>query len=511
MRVKFIHYTWVLVFFGTILSKAQVFGTQYRQQFTYVTALSYPADGNSRVLATAANPGLWLFSKIYVYNSSLALIDSIPLLKGTVPQRNEPIKINNRLYWPVIYYDTLNNLGGKFSVLELDTFYRHVALHKLNNYDPIAFLTNVNIAHISNRFYVSYISELSTSTSVIYKLDNQFLKLDSVRYSGALTDMNCFGNFLMISGATSTLCPGQYAATMKMTILDTNFTVQNCYSFDSLGAYVPPPNYIAQRVGIKPISSSSKTIPISKTKVFAAGSSPFRYQIMVPVMDGIVNAILSNNNQVISLSVFGNSVTNTNYFENSNFAAVKKNQIITVGCIGNDFQYFGIVQPQKTKIFVNKLDTMGNVIWVKELGGDMFYRPASIVFTPDDGCLIAGFRYDSTTMKSTDSFNQLVYESFLLRLDANGEILDVGIIENGKINPYPIKCFPNPSGDKIYFDFLFRDSVELIVYSTLGSEALKMKDYPNLSALDISALDKGIYFYKVLTKTKSYSGKFIKE
>lgn len=496
----------LLLFYQSFV--AQPFGLQYRDQFYYATALSYPSDGNYRVLALGAVPGQYSYSKIFVYNGDLNLIDSIPLLKGCRPERNEPLKVNDRLYWAVTFNDTLNSSGGAVSVLVLDTFYRFKALHKLNGYYPGS-LSSVNLAKIGNRFYTSYFKD--NNTAVIYKLDTQFTKLDSVKYTINPADVRPFGDKLMVSSTGTTVypCTGKYNGSLKMTLLDTSLIQNSCFTFDSVGFFTAPNYPPVQRVRLLANPGSTKTIPISNTKFLTLGSSGINYSMGSGKL-AIVNTILNNTNQIVKTNVFGNATANTNYFENSNFVSVKKNEIVSVGCIGNDFQYPAIAQPQKTKLFVNKIDTLGNVIWVKEHGGDMFYRPGSIVFTSDGGCLIAGWRYDTTTMKSQGFNGQSVFESFLLKLDANGNYNAVGLIQNGKMQATSGRCYPNPTNQSLTFDLPFQKKCELSISDSYGREVLRIKDYENFTPVDISGLPTGIYLYTLHSENKQHCGKFCK-
>jgi hypothetical protein len=74
-----------------------------------------------------------------------------------------------------------------------------------------------------------------------------------------------------------------------------------------------------------------------------------------------------------------------------------------------------------------------------------------------------------------------------------------------------VKCFPNPSTNRLFFDIPIEDNIDITVTSLFGENIITIQNYQNLSGIDISTLNKGVYFYRIKTKTKNYSGKFIKE
>jgi len=149
---------------------------------------------------------------------------------------------------------------------------------------------------------------------------------------------------------------------------------------------------------------------------------------------------------------------------------------------------------------------MGNLIWKKSYGDDMFYRPISIIQTLDSGFLVSGLRYNYQSPAYLD-----IGENFILRLDKNGDMISTGIKDNESTHYSSFKCYPNPSKDFIKIDVPFVNEYEVYVYNVLGELIIQENKFKNLTALNTQALSAGTYFLKIKTKDTWLSGKFIKE
>ncbi len=235
-------------------------------------------------------------------------------------------------------------------------------------------------------------------------------------------------------------------------------------------------------------------------------------KIAAPSQQALVNAIFDQNDAIIKTNVISNNFINTNYPSYGNKPyAVQLPYIITVAAIGFTNipswppPFYPYYHEQKSKLVVNKTDTMGNVIWIKEYGGEMNYVGRSIAFTSDGGCVISGTRYDSTM------YSPRVSENFLLKLDANGNLNTVGLGKEFSRNGTSIRCYPNPGTDHIYFDVPFEEKIFIEVYNNLGALVLSVGDYKTMTSINISDLKPNLYYYKVQTRLNNYSGKFIKE
>jgi hypothetical protein len=185
---------------------------------------------------------------------------------------------------------------------------------------------------------------------------------------------------------------------------------------------------------------------------------------------------------------------------------VENNYIYSVGSIGQNWGGGGLLQPQNTSILVCKSDTMANIIWKKSYGGDMYYRPVSIIHTLDSGLLVSGIRYSDAQTSFLG-----VGESFILKLDKNGDLVSVGVKENNSVNFVTVKCYPNPTTDAIYFDVPFGELYEIEIYDTFGRLVYDNDEYLNLKAIDTHSLSCGSYYYKIKIRQGMISGKFMKQ
>ena len=302
-------------------------------------------------------------------------------------------------------------------------------------------------------------------------------------------------NQLVISGFSFPSTPSPISS--QMITMDTTLSVVNTYNIDSL-TYVNPG--CLSNIGVR--NYSFKVLPISNQKKIILGNFPAVFNSNCDSRDALVHSILNNNNQILNTNLISNPNYGIDYLDNTNFAELKNNTIYTISNINYNFQSPLLIQPQKTAIKITKLDTSNNIIWSREFGNDMFYRSVSITTTLDSGCLVSGIRYDSTTMYPN------VVENFILKLDKNGNNQTTLIKEYDKYTNH--KCFPNPTNDLLYFDIPFLLKYKLEFYSLNGELLFSNSDYGNLDPISTKSLASGMYFYKINTSNKTYSGKFIK-
>jgi hypothetical protein len=100
-------------------------------------------------------------------------------------------------------------------------------------------------------------------------------------------------------------------------------------------------------------------------------------------------------------------------------------------------------------------------------------------------------------------------ESFLLKLDANGNVNGVGIQEQENIFEQ-VKCYPNPAGDKLFFDIPFTKARRIEIYNAFGQLVLAKDNYENGSEVNITALKMDLYTFKIATNSTILHGKFVK-
>jgi hypothetical protein len=470
----------------------------------FYTILDPDNNGNFRVVNLrqySNGPTKIRKNQILVYSQTGVLTDSIALYRNIFPVK-APLKIGSFYYWSCIYNDSLQNLTNqqKAYIMKTDLNFYPVAFSSVS-YSMQADIPT-NVVSVGNRFYLGN-TAYSNNQCKIYKLNLSFQKIDSITFSvspnySTIEELSVSGDSIIVSAFNIISSD----VVSKITI-DTSLNILNNFPLNNLGTYT-----LGQCSGTYIMTPfHTKIVPLTATKIFVAGSSNVATS-PVPLCDlqnGIINSILSFSNTVIINNVKkvpGKAVT---YMDQTNWLDHKYNSIITVGNIGHNYQSNALLQGQATSIYVNKTDSTGNIIWERTYGGDMYYRPMSIKFTADTGCLIAGIRYDSVNTTYPD-----IAESFLLKLDKNGNNAFVGIAEHGKLNFNYHQCYPNPANENIYFDLPLQEKIEIKIYDAFGNDVLTLKEYQNLTGLEISGLPKGIYFYKIKTLYTSYSGKFIR-
>ena len=494
---------------------AQFFGLlQKVPQQHYLTSLNYPQDDKYRTLNcipwSTNNPYFYRRVQVLIFNSNYQLIDSANLMTGVLPLQSVPLKKGNRLYWAGYFQDTLiaNPNVNQLVVLELDTNYKHIALHKINHakyYSGVAPVIT-NIIFLGGRFYINQVY-YTGDTSIIYKLNAQFLKIDSVVLKGKVEQIGSVSNQLMLNISNFSLpCIDILGSSVQKLMMDSSYSFTSCFTFSNLGTHNYGP--VPQTIKVEQVLGGTSLIPLSKTKTLVVGTMPVFHNFQIPptFKTGIVNCIISNNNATIKSSVYSSSISNYVYHNRTNAVAIKNNEIITVGSIGFNYQRNIANQTGNSTIFVNKFDTLGNLIWQKEFGGELFYVPMGITFTKDGGCLISGWRYPGKIGSQIP-----LVESFLLKLDVNGTFGQVGIIEKQYNSVNTIRCFPVPATEEIYFEVPNGNGSTVEIYNMLGQMVMREIDYQNMKAINLITLTKDFYFYKIRTKTENYSGKFIKE
>lgn len=86
-----------------------------------------------------------------------------------------------------------------------------------------------------------------------------------------------------------------------------------------------------------------------------------------------------------------------------------------------------------------------------------------------------------------------------------------GIVETSA-NEKNVLCYPNPANTEVYFDIPSNEKqIDIELYNILGALVLSQKNYANRSAISISTLSKGLYYYKIKTAKNEYVGKVVKE
>lgn len=443
--------------------------------------------------------------QIITYDFNGQLLDSINIPKGFNPV-SFPFKSSGYFYWSAVYYDTLvspPNSQEAF-VLKFDSLFNCIERKKLNT------LTNTieipsNIVKINDKLFVS-VKNFINNNLEFYCLDTQLNKRDSIILSGnynVIELRKTFDNQILIAGSGFPPTAPAGGAAQKI-IMDTLFNVNNVFNLDSLTYVTAGGSTVtgcSSQIGVEALYF--KAIPISSSKTFICGSYPVVYNSSCNDRNNLVHSTIDNNNQIIQTTLISDSTRGIKYADNINYVDVKGNYIYSVGSAGFNG---GILQTSNSSILICKSDTIGNLIWKKNYGDDMFYRPVSIIQTLDSGFLVSGLRYNYSAPNYPN-----VGENFILRLNKNGDFISTGIKEDYYNNYIAFKCYPNPSRDFIKIDVPLVNNYEIYVYNLLGELLIEEKKFKNLTSLNITQLSAGTYILKIKTKDNWFSSKFIKE
>ncbi len=119
-----------------------------------------------------------------------------------------------------------------------------------------------------------------------------------------------------------------------------------------------------------------------------------------------------------------------------------------------------------------------------------------------------------TNYATYDSQNNIVNDPYPTEFASGGFDLDaVGVIHNVTTNAIsnnaiiPIQIYPNPTADFLYIKADFSQDFTVEVYTLNGKKLFQTK---NTKQINLSKLNKGIYFVKTISKENTYKTKIVK-
>lgn len=117
--------------------------------------------------------------------------------------------------------------------------------------------------------------------------------------------------------------------------------------------------------------------------------------------------------------------------------------------------------------------------------------------------------FDLTCIKLNDSTNYYMFNAGTIEsIDScNFTKFQFMGVESSKANS--IKIYPNPAENTIHFNI--NDDIEFIEIYNSNLTLIKSSKKLRNKIFDVSTLPSGIYFCKILSKGKYYSGKFLKK
>ncbi len=361
--------------------------------------------------------------------------------------------------------------------------------------------TRNNKIVLKGNFLYTMETRYSSNKIKLYKLDKNLNKLDSTEFQGMLaSDLISYGNNLLISGFGFPF--GSVYGNAQVAEIDTLFNVLSRFNLDSL-SYVNPG--CASKVGMFP--PICNLFEINNKKYIASGFYPVVYSATCQNNYRRVTSCIMDNQTVLKTNISGDNSEN-HLASTSNASSLKYGRIYSFSMKGYNLSNPFPPQSNTTSILVEKIDTSGNFLWQKYYGEpDMYYCPYGICATSDSGAVICGMRYNLLNPAVVGAC-----EGFVMKIDKNGNFDFVGINDKEGYTLNKHRCFPNPVGEELMFDFpLLKETLNIVIYDDFGKQIKEVSQYERDRPINISNLKPGIYHYRAMSNKNVYTGKFVKE
>ena len=198
---------------------------------------------------------------------------------------------------------------------------------------------------------------------------------------------------------------------------------------------------------------------------------------------------------VVKVSATGNNIWTKTYggtgVDNAKSICNKNNGNIIIA--GSSSSVNGMVQSNfgKTDYWILELNNNGDTVWTRNYGGSLDDVALEINQTDDGGFIIIG-NSNSTNNQITDNKGSIDY--WVVKLSAY-----VGI--NSISNHVNFDIYPNPAKNTISIsnEQLLIESIN--IFDITGKKVKQLNiNQNNTIIIDISELEKGVYFVKVTTK-----------
>lgn len=472
----------------------QYFGFLHTNPGTYYYNL-LPAGGNSLISVAAFRQGaIPTNNQVFILTfKDTQVVDNHTLPRSLYPSSLNPIKNHDSILWAATICDTSSNSGNALTVAAFDSALHFAGHYRLTAFDQVQKIP-MNIVKIGQRYFTGFVDPALSKTS-LFKLDAQFVKLDSAFLNFTVDNFDTDGTTLLMKGlwVNSTCDSTSKVQALKM---DTSFAVTDCFSFDSLGIHSwGSVNNILHVEALR----YSKVVKLNNNKTLTLSNHIYSDGPFEPLTEGILYSIYDHSKK--SLVTIPYYKKNTVYAFNDwtrNYD-IKNDTIVTVACVGYDWTQFPLLQPQKTKMLVTLLDTTGSILWTKEFGGDYYYFPRTIRFA-GNRIIIAGLRSDPASGSST-------MESFLFGISRSGDTLTTGV--NARVQP-AMGIFPNPATNNFSINATGSGPISVRIFDIAGRQMAKTDTHSG-HLIDIRHLSPGIYIVLVQSKRGTIARRLVKE
>ncbi|MBX7142297.1 MAG: T9SS type A sorting domain-containing protein [Chitinophagales bacterium] len=156
--------------------------------------------------------------------------------------------------------------------------------------------------------------------------------------------------------------------------------------------------------------------------------------------------------------------------------------------------------------WIVQLDSSGTLMWQACLGGTGVDESFSVYECTDSTLVVAGYSGSDNNDVSgnhLDYFGNATQDFWIVKL-SNG--IGTGVTQSFFENCF--SAFPNPTSTAIYINHEFHDPTLIGIYNLLGEEIKEQKVFGGNVMIDVCDLPAGIYFIRSKDRTIS---KFVKE
>jgi hypothetical protein len=151
-----------------------------------------------------------------------------------------------------------------------------------------------------------------------------------------------------------------------------------------------------------------------------------------------------------------------------------------------------------------KVNAQGDSLWSRVLRiRDRDHYLVDMKQTNDGGFILGGYVFSSSTGGDTQDL-------WVIKVDSMG--CDVAHCVTGINNPLgaswgSVSVYPNPAFDYLTFDidYSLYNNPEVMMYDSFGKLVLKQKLNNSVTTIDISLLQKGVYFYRFIADGEQLS------
>ena len=144
------------------------------------------------------------------------------------------------------------------------------------------------------------------------------------------------------------------------------------------------------------------------------------------------------------------------------------------------------------------------ITWIEGIGNIegllMDWRSYTMAMDPMPNVRLRCYEYNEECLYSDFSFNESIYDCYTP--------LHTGLEENETQNN--ILLYPNPAKERLYINTSIPIK-QMTICNLLGQEIQKYNNLETTSSINISGLNKGVYFVKIYTEKAVHTTKIIKE